>query len=208
MARKIPQESIALITQLCDQGLKIHEIVTKTGLSRITVARHVARHRRGELTITEQNALNQKKLADYMAKDRLTMSRGEVAEKYGVNQSWVHKLTADHPLAPQFKSLRFREHRKENPAKEVKKPKLKAKPTKKKKDVSVIDQNGMQKGHVKLKKNETVLPNRIHKPKKSIPMYDSKNTVLFVDIDCQKSHEQIRAEWRTKQEQSLKNLAS
>ncbi|MDM1049491.1 hypothetical protein [Sphingobacterium hotanense] len=208
MARKIPQESIALITHLCDQGLKIHEIVTKTGISRITVARHVARHRRGELTITEQNALSQKKLADDMAKDRLTMSRGEVAEKYGVNQSWVHKLTADHQLASQFKSLRFREHRKDNPAKEVKKPKLKPKPTKKKKDVSVIDQTGMQKGLVKLKKNETVLPNRIHKPKKSIPMYDSKNTVLFVDIDEPKCPDQIRAEWHEAQNKSFKKFAS
>lgn len=207
MARRIPKEHIALITRLCDEGVTIHEIAQRTGISRITVARHSARHRRGDLTTTEANEIRQRELANNMAHDRLNMSRGEVAEKYGVNQSWVHKLTANHPLASQFKSLRFREHRKEIKPKETKKPKLKPKPTKKKKDVVVIDQSVMQKGHVKLQKNEKVLPNRIHKPKKSVPMFDSKNTVLFVDIDDLRSPEDIRSEWRIKQELSLKNLA-
>jgi len=199
----LSKEKIDLILKFDAEGKTNKQISEIINVPVSTVANNRARLKRGEPLKIELNKIKTQELADKVANMRLTMITRRVSEQLGFSASYINHLVKGHKLEKQFVK-----YRSSFPMKDVKKRKLKQKPATKKKDVVIIDQSNMQKGHVKLQKNETVLPNRIHKPKKSIPMYDSKNTVLFVDIDCQKSPEQIRAEWRTKQEQSLKNLAS
>jgi len=117
-------------------------------------------------------------------------SVSRTAERLGINYLTAQKYTAD---------LRDKKERR-NAYNIIKTQKALASPV-------TLDQASMQKGYVKLQKNEKVLPNRVHKPKKSVPMFDSKNTVLFVDMDDLRSPEEIRSEWKIKQELSLKNLA-
>ena len=71
-----------------------------------------------------------------------------------------------------------------------------------------LDQSDMQKGHVKLQKGETILPTRIPKAQRSVPMYDNKNTIKFVDLDDPRSNEEIRSAWKEEQEKKLRSLAS
>ncbi|MVZ67411.1 hypothetical protein GQF61_16270 [Sphingobacterium sp. DK4209] len=202
MAAPIKKEIIKKLMEMHFDGVSKKVIATTLSVHLETVKRVVRR----ELKRASDGVLTKQETYEQIANDRLTMSLSEVSAKYKIGKRQISEVTKDHPLRPRFfKPKPIRRPKEHN--KEAKKPKLKPKPTKKKKDVVVIDQSVMQKGHVKLQKNEKILPNRVHKPKKSVPMFDSKNTVLFVDIDDLRNPEEIRSEWRIKQELSLKNLA-
>lgn len=125
-----------------------------------------------------------------------------------MGDSNVGKLLANHPLSSKFLGT---EVRKDKPIKKAPKPvvkKAKPKPTLKKKDVVVVGQVDMQKGHVKLQKNEKVFETKKQDFSRSVSMHDSKNTVLFIKASDKRSNEQIRSDWHAKQAEGLRKLAS
>lgn len=66
----------------------------------------------------------------------------------------------------------------------------------------------MQKGHVKLRGGDTIHESALKGAMRSVPMYDNKNTIKFVDLDDPRSNEEIRSAWKEEQEKKLRSLAS
>src|SRR5690606_23028153 len=96
------QQKIEHIVRLKEQGLTYSEIVKTTGYSLSFLIRAFKEHRNGGISAREISKMKTKELADKMAIDRITMRRYEVAEKYGLSESYVHKLLKDHPLQDKF----------------------------------------------------------------------------------------------------------
>lgn len=68
--------------------------------------------------------------------------------------------------------------------------------------------SGMQKGHVKLRDGDTIHESALKRTMRSVPIYDNKNTIKFVEMDDPRSNEEIRTAWKEEQEKKLRSLAS
>jgi len=66
----------------------------------------------------------------------------------------------------------------------------------------------LEKGFAKVHGGEKVFETKQPKAMRSVPMYDSKNTIKFVDLDDPRSNEEIRSAWKEEQEKKLRSLAS
>jgi len=207
MAKPLEKHVVEKVKELLLLGLSHPKIMEQTGVSRITICRYSSALKKGEKTKREINKEEREILIDKMANDRIHMRRFEVAKKYGMCDSNVGKLLANHPLSSKFLGI---EVRKDKPIKKAPKPvikKAKPKPTLKKKDVVTVGQIDMQKGHVKLQKNEKVFETKKQEFARSVSMHDSKNTVLFIKSSDKRSNEQIRKEWLEKREGELRKVS-
>lgn len=116
---------------------------------------------------------------DALVKDRLVMSLANVAKKHKLSLFTVLKYTRDNPL------VRGLRHSNSLPG----------------------SQPHMQKGHVKLQKNEKVFETKKQDFTRSVSMHDSKNTVLLIKSSDKRSNEQIRKEWLSKREGELRKVS-
>ena len=66
----------------------------------------------------------------------------------------------------------------------------------------------MQKGLAKLRDGDTIHESALKGAMRSVPMYDNKNTIKFVELHDPRSYEEIRSAWREEQEKKLRSLAS
>lgn len=96
------QQKAERVVKLREQGLTFREIVEATGYSLSFLIRVSKEQKNGGIPLREISKMKTKELADKMAIDRITMRRYEVAEKYGLSESYVHKLLKDHPLKDKF----------------------------------------------------------------------------------------------------------
>lgn len=207
MAKPLEKHVVEKVKGLILQKVPFPRIMEQTGVSRVTVYRYASALSKGEKTKTEINQNARQILIDKMANDRIHMRRFEVAKKYGMCDSNVGKLLANHPLSSKFLGI---EVRRDKPIKKAPKPvvkKAKPKPTLKKKDVVKVGQIDMQKGHVKLQNNEKVFETKKQDFSRSVSMHDSKNTVLFIKSSDKRSNEQIRKEWLSKSEGELRKVS-
>lgn len=199
MAKILTEHQIKSIFLLREKGLTYHEIAAQTGISRISVSRHITRGNKGLKPKRETNKEERQQLIDKMANDRITMRRYEVAKKYGMCDSNVGKLLANHPLQKQFlgKELRFDKKAKTVkpnliPIKEY--PKLKPKKETKAKQLKDKFESleGMEKGHVKLQKKEKVLPTRSFNVNEQRHVHiPSKNMTISVSKSDTRTNEEI-----------------
>jgi len=217
MTKITDRERTAKIMSLHKRGYSNAKIAEEINMIRTSIYRIVKRE-----TEREKKGLpTREEYIKSIIEARKVMHLDEVAKKFGLTQSCVSNLTRKHPDTKLFKR-RTREYTRKPkslkeekpkmtkkskpkvfPKKEIKKPviipKTKPKKTEAKQIIPAIQSNEMmQKGHVKLQKNETVLPSRIRKAQRSIPIYDSKNTLIFVDEDDPRSNEIIRQEYLSK----------
>lgn len=65
-------------------------------------------------------------------------------------------------------------------------------------------------GHAKVTAKDKVFKSKVFNPSdyRKIKMNDSKNTVRFIRLTDPRTDEEVRAEWKDKQERKLKSLAS
>ena len=202
------------------EGIPNVKIAEQVNMLRSSVHRIVNR----ELERLSTGKPTREEYIQLLVESRKIMYLDEVSAKFGVSESSISNLTCNHPDAKQFKR-RIREYtKKPKPIKQpkpkimvksvseskptVKKSTSKPKPTIKKKDIKIIDQVDMQKGHAKLQKGETILPNRTPKEQRLVPMYDNKNTIKFIEMDDPRSNEEIRTAWKEEQDKKLKNLSA
>ncbi|GHE35069.1 hypothetical protein [Sphingobacterium griseoflavum] len=193
--KKTPQHKIDQILELVNQGITNMGISEKTGISYHTVKTIIHKN------IGPRNKRRNKdldKLYSDIANDRLTMTLQEVAAKYGKTTRYIDHTTCRHPLRPQFKSNR--------PPRKVKKHS----DIKRKKDINSIDHSRMEKGEVKLKKNERVFENRTFDKslQRAVSLNDSKKTVVFVKSSDTRSDEEIRSFFRERNDKEIKELSS
>ena len=195
MAKRTEQTKINKMAQLKGIGKSSKEIAEIIGVNRETVKRLLRNRNPRKNTLMLYNQI---------AIDRTKMTANEVASKYGYDVSHIRKITSKHPLSDQFvRPCRGQGKRRSKTYKPL--PKKKEPKYKNIKDDAL---KVMEKGHVKLQKGETILPTRIPKAQRSVPMYDSKNTIKFVDLDDPRSNEEIRSAWKEEQEKKLRSLAS
>lgn len=192
----LKREIIEKVVSLKNQGHSIKEIAnlmerSVAGIGRILHLEE-KRIKEGKPTHEEERRM----LFEKVANARLNFSPAEVALQFGISLRHVFDLTKGHCNNKVFKRG----------------VPIRTKPRKKnvikKKDILEIDQNKMEKGHAKLQKGETILPNRTPKEQRLVPMYDNKNTIKFIDLDDTRSNEEIRSAWKEEQEKKLRSLAS
>ncbi len=205
MAKRLTEKQIKEVITLYNNGKSYPEISEITGVTRISISRHIANYKKGLPCAIKSKNDRKKDFVERIAKDRLTLSVSETAKKHGISEMYVKVLTLKHPNQANFYNpVRDYSKRNLNPTKKLGRPRTVV-DNKKSKDASL---EVMQKGHVKLQKGETILPTRIPKAQRSVPMYDSKNTIKFVDLDDPRSNEEIRSAWKEEQEKKLRSLAS
>lgn len=183
--------------ELHSKGYTSKQIAEQVGYHYLSVRRAIRNEIARKTPRKDLNAIYEQ-----MAIDRVTMTIHQVSEKYGYGLRHIRTVTRDHPLSDKF--LR---PKRGFPEKQDKKPKSirirkSTKPTKED-SMKVI-----QKGHFKLQKNENVFETKVRTEARSVPMYDSKNTVLFIKSSDKRTNEQIRKEWLEKREGELRRVAS
>lgn len=187
--RHVPKDKINKIIKLYSELASLKDISEKTEVNYSTVK-----------TIIRREIGNKRPDTEYMIKvrkevefDRLTMTKAQVAEKFGKSIRWVTWVTQDSDLRDKFVNARkLRE----------------SQGIGKTKRIEIKDRVPTEKGYIKLKPKEIILPTRIPKAQRSVPMYDNKNTIKFVDLDDPRSNEEIRSSWKEEQEKKLRSLAS
>lgn len=198
------QHKIDLMLKLKAEGISNLEIAKQIGLHPETVKRLLRR----KIPFDRDRI---KRIHSQLVIDRLSMPLSEVAKKHNLNPNYISTLTSKHEKSKDFIRMETGVKRGTKKAPKPKKstPKTTTKPKKivENKDL-ITSLEKMQKGHVKLQKGETILPTRIPKAQRSVPMYDSKNTIKFVDLDDPRSNEEIRSAWKEEQEKKLRSLAS
>ncbi len=195
MKKKFTTEEIDLIVHLSRLGKSPIEITKETGINYSSVRSIIRRI----IGVADRASSEKRKMYDQMAIDRLTMTSIEVGIKYGITTRYVNQLLQKHPEKGKFKMIRQKAD-----------PKLKSRPNTriKTKVTEPIDKPSMQKGHFKLQKNEKIFQTKQPKAMRSVPMYDSKNTIKFVELDDPRSNEEIRSAWKESEEKKFKNLSA
>lgn len=106
MATHLTKEQKETIIQLYKEGFKYFEISRKTGISRISIARHVGLYKQNKISGREAGLLKRKQERDILRKkileDRFVMKRMDVAKKYNISEAYIGKLLKDHPLKDKF----------------------------------------------------------------------------------------------------------
>ena len=184
MSKPISPEKVEEIISLRKQGLINREISERTSVGLGSVKHYVRKHFGVVKRITRKDL---EKVANEMAKDRLTMTLPQVSTKWQRSIRYVSMMTAKHPLNDQFIGRKKQAQRKPKTIKR-KIPKSQAK------DVIVDGQKYMNKGFVKVLKKEKVFDNRKfdQRNQRAISLGDSKNTVVYVNINDPRSTQEIR----------------
>ena len=192
----LKRETIERVVSLKNQGHSIKEIAnlmdrSVSGIGRILHSEE-KRIKDGKPTPEEERRMFCEKIANA----RLNFSPAEVALQFGISLRRVFDLTKGHRNHKVFKrGLPIRtKPRKKNVVK--------------KKDVLEIDQMKMEKGFAKVHGGEKIFDTKQPTAMRSVPMYDNKNTIKFVDLDDPRSNEEIRSAWKEEQERKLRSLAS
>ena len=170
---------------------------------------------------------------DEVANMRLTKTVKQVAEHYKKTTCWVRKKVKDHPLKKDFcreimakpKPIKQEIKVPKTPkTKQVEKPVEKPKPLTKQVKKAITKSKTshkpskeeslekMNKGEVKLKKDEKILSNRVfdRKQQREVKLKDIRNTSVFVNINDPRTDEEIRqhfADRGLKELESLKKVA-
>lgn len=202
MARPTDIKIVEEIKRLSKTGMVGKEIAKMVNVCHETVKRILRK-------ANSYDPHSVKKLHANLAEDRLTLPLNEVAAKYNLSASYVSQVTNLSDLRSKFVRMK-RPLKPKEPAGLNTSLKLKRLRRKKQEAVPLKEDAllGIQKGNAKLMKGEKVHPQRKHEPTRSIPMLDSKNTILFVKLTDTRSNDQIRSEWHAKQAEGLRKLAS
>ncbi|SEG75560.1 helix-turn-helix domain-containing protein [Sphingobacterium lactis] len=203
MAR-VTKEQTDLIVKLLSTNKTFADIARETKVSPMTVARYAEKISKGMPLKDLSRQTKRLQFIEQIAKERLTLTRIELAKKYGKDPSYLSKLLIGHPLEKDFKQSDYRKRGSSCVPKATPKPLPKAKEKKDKEQSLEV----MQKGHVKLQKGEKIFETKQPKAMRSVPMYDNKNTIKFVELDDPRSNEEIRSAWKEEQEKKLRSLAS
>lgn len=212
--RPIPQEKVDQILSLKKQGYSTKDIAIETGVNYNTARGIIWKKIGGAKQFTKDEI---EYLRQRMAEDRMEMCIGDVADKYGRTIRYISSATKDHPDRHLFKRKKINKKQK-NPEVKVKKEIRPKKPlipnnTKKehlKKEPKLFRSDGMQKGHVKLKKEEKVIPTRKYTPseQRAVPLNDGKNTLIFVNINDTRTNDEVRRAFIEKNEREYQSLKS
>lgn len=187
--KNIHQSQIEVLLSLYDSGSTYKEISNETGINYTSVKTVIRRNRK--LGINIGNDLSE--LKKEVALHRHTMYASEVAKKYGKTSKWVYWMTKDSPDKDKFLVYR-----------RTKAVGILGKNQR----VEIKERVPTDKGFAKVKKTEKVFETKQPKAMRSVPMYDNKNTIKFVELDDPRSNEEIRSAWKEEQDKKLRSLAS
>ena len=187
--RNIPKHQIEVIITMYDGGASYTEISEATSVKYTTVKTIIRRNRE----IRRPNKDDISRVRQEVAMLRHTLYATEVAKRLGKSVKWVYWITKD--CDDQEKFLKY--HRKKAVRAIGKTQRFETK-----------DRVPTDRGFAKLKKTEKIFETKQPKAMRSVPMYDNKNTIKFVDLDDPRSNEEIRRAWKEEQEKKLRSLAS
>src|SRR5690606_2481972 len=179
----IPKDKVKEILDLHSKDIRLTEISKATGVNYHTL-RGIIRKKLGGVKRVSKEEIED--LHRRIAEDRMTMCIGEVAKKYDRSVRYISAATKDHPEKHLFKRKSIvKKHREQKPA-------IRKQVTAKD-EPKLFRSDGMGKGHIKLKKNERVLPTKAYDPnqQRSVPLNDGRNTLIFVNINDTRSDDEV-----------------
>ena len=188
-SRHIPKCKVDIIVSLYDSGSSYTMIANETGVKYSSVKTIIRRVRK--LGRPKPNDMSE--LRTHISLCRQTMYASEVAKKYGKTSKWVYWMTKDSPDKDKFLVYR-----------RTKAVGILGKNQR----VEIKERVPTDKGFAKVKKTEKIFQTKQPKAMRSVPMYDNKNTIKFVELDDPRSNEEIRSAWKEEQDKKLKNLSA